>query len=665
MKQTKPVGASRQNAANFLHSNWRRSAETPLHRPVRSASSVFLSIILLSSFCLSLLAAEPARRPNILWITAEDISPNLGCYGDNYAHTPHLDAFARESVRYTHAFASAPVCSPARSCLITGMYATSLGTQRLRSQFPVPKDVRGFAALLREGGYYTANNVKTDYNIRGERAFVRDCWDDCSTKAHWRGRKPGQPFFAVFNLMTTHQSRASVWSAEQFEREVGAKLTPGERHDPAKAPLPPYYPDTPEARRTWARYHDCLTAMDKEAGALLKQLAEDGLDNDTIVFFYGDNGMGLPRGKRCLWDTGLHEPLLVRFPEEFRNLAPAPAGGTTDRLVSFVDFAPTVLSLCGVKIPSQMQGVAFLGEAAGPPRGFVFGARDRVDEAFDLSRSVRDRRFLYIRNFMPHLSWMPPENFSDGSTFRRELKRLASDGKLRAAQLTYAAPRKPLEELYDTDADPYQIHNLASDSVHSATLEKMRRTLREWLLATRDAGFLTEPQVWERIGPKGTPRELAQDDAKYPLARLLDAADLVGRPEAVAQQMKLLRDADDGIRYWAAVGLHAAGQSAEPARPALREAMSDPSAVVRIEAAAALADLGETNQALRILEKELRSTQSEVALHAARALELLGKRGQPAWPAMREVLDDVRRKEKTAGDAAMFLRFSLESALQP
>ncbi len=299
------------------------------------------ALLLLFGLCGPAPAAEPARRPNILWITTEDMSPNLGCYGDPYARTPHLDAFARESVRYTRAFATAPVCSPARSCLITGMYATSLGTQRLRSQFPVPKNVRGFAALLRAAGYYTSNNVKTDYNLRNEPAFIRDCWNDCSTKAHWRGHRPGQPFFAVFNFMTTHQSRASVWSREQFEKEVGSQLAPAERHDPAKAPLPPYYPDTLEAHQAWARYYDCITVMDKQVGELLGQLAADGLANDTIVFFYGDGGMGMPRGKRCLWDTGLQVPLLVRFPKAFQEFAPKAPGTTTDRLVSFVDFAPT------------------------------------------------------------------------------------------------------------------------------------------------------------------------------------------------------------------------------------------------------------------------------------------------------------------------------------
>ncbi|MBI5395112.1 MAG: sulfatase-like hydrolase/transferase [Verrucomicrobia bacterium] len=602
------------------------------------------------------------QKPNILWITCEDICPQLGCYGDAYARTPHLDAFAKQAVRYTHAFATAPVCSPARSCLITGMYATSLGTQRLRSTFPVPAEFRGFPAWLREAGYYCSNNVKTDYNLRNEAAFIRDAWDVSSGKAHWRGRKAGQPFFAVFNLMTTHQSRASVFSHEQFEKMVGSRLAPEERHDPAKAPLPPYYPDTPESRRMLARYYDCITAMDKEVAALLRQLDEDGLANDTIVFLYGYYGMGIPRGKRCLFDTGLHEPLLIRFPEKFRHLATGAAGSATDRLVSFVDFGPTALSLAGLPAPKHMQGVAFAGPATGKPRKFVFGARDRVDEAFDLSRSVRDGRWLYIRNFMPHLSWMPPERFSDGSTMRREFKRLAAEGKLNADQLTYAAPRKPIEELYDSDADPHQVKNLAGSPQHRATLEKMRRALREWLLTARDAGFLTEPQMWERIGADSTPCALAKDPKKYPLARLLDAADLVGRPGAVPKQAKLLADSDDGVRYWAALGLRAAGKDASPAREVLKAALKDSCAVVRIEAAVALIQLSETDAGLRVLEAELRSERGDVAVHAARALELLGESARPALTAMRATLEGVDRKK--FGEYALFLRFSLEAALE-
>ena len=329
-----------------------------------------LACVVLASLVAALGCSEAiaAERPNILWLTAEDMSPHLGCYGDSEAHTPRIDAFARESVRYTRAFATAPVCSPSRSCLITGVYATSLGTQRLRSQFPVPAEFRPFTALLREAGYHCTNNVKTDYNLYGEAEFIRAAWDESSPRAHWRSRRSGQPFFAVFNFMTTHQSRASAWPHEQFETEVAAKLTPSERHDPAKLTLPPYYPDTAEARRTWARYRDCIAALDKQVGEVLEQLAADGLAEDTIVCFYSDHGMGMPRGKRCLHDSGLRVPLLVRFPKKWAHLAPAKSGETSDRLVSFVDFAPTVLSLCGVPAPSHFQGEAFLGPDAKEPR---------------------------------------------------------------------------------------------------------------------------------------------------------------------------------------------------------------------------------------------------------------------------------------------------------
>ncbi len=608
-----------------------------------------------------------ADRPNILWLTAEDMSPNLGCYGDDQALTPRLDAFAKEAVRYTRAFATAPVCSPSRSCLITGMFATSLGTQRLRSAFPIPADFQPFTASLRAVGYHCTNNVKTDYNLRDEPAFIRAAWDESSTTAHWRKRSPGQPFFAVFNFMTTHQSRTSAWSQEEFEKEVGSQLSPGERHDPQHMTPPPFYPLTQEARIAWARYHDCITRMDQQVGELLDQLETDGLADDTIVFFYSDHGMGMPRGKRCLQDSGLRVPLLIRFPKKWEHLAPSAPDTSTDRLVSFVDFAPTVLSLCGGKAPAHFQGTAFLGPKAGEPRPFVHGARDRVDEAFDVSRSVRDPRWLYIRNFMPHLSWMQPEGYSDTSTFRQELKRLAAAGQLNADAMTYAAPQRPLEELYDTQADPHQLHNLATDPAHAERLRAMRAELHRWELATRDTGFLTEPQMWQRLGSEGTPWQLARDDSRYPLSRLLDAADAVGRADTAPQQREWLRDSDDSIRYWAALGLRARTDLTAEDRAALRTALTDTSPVVRIEAAAALAAQGEADTALPILTAALNHNSREVALHAARALELLGPAASPAHPAMQTRLEAARAAEAAskADTLSMFIRFALESALKP
>lgn len=609
--------------------------------------------------------AHAAERPNILWLTAEDMSPNMGCYGDEQALTPRLDELAKQGVRYERAFSTAPVCSPSRSCLITGMYATSLGTQRLRSAFPVPADVKPFTVPLREAGYYCTNNVKTDYNMRDEQDFIGRAWDESSNTAHWRGKRDGQSFFAVFNFMTTHQSRTSAWSHDEFEKEVGSKLSMGERHDPAHMTPPPFYPDTPGAKQAWARYHDCITLMDRQAGELLDQLAADGLAEDTIVFFYADHGMGMPRGKRCLQDSGLRVPLIIRFPKKWAHLAPARPGSVSDRLVSFVDFAPTVLSLCGVEALRQFQGSAFLGKDAGTPRAFVYGARDRVDEAFDLSRSVRDGRWLYIRNFMPHLSWMQPEGYSDQSTFRRELKRLAAENKLTGGARLYAAPRRPLEGLYDTQADPAQLQNLAGDVAHQDRLLRMRSELRRWQLETRDAGFLTEPDLWSRLNPGETPCGFAQLEERYPLERLLDVADVVAGEAESARQREWLSDADAGVRYWAALGLRARPELDAEDRGALRAALDDESPAVRVEAATALADHGEAATALPVLQDALKHPSREIALHAARALELLGPVARPLHPDMQSVLETMREAEKSHDTMAMFVRFALEAALQP
>ncbi len=328
--------------------------------------------VLTSAHTLPAAKAASAELPNILWITAEDLSPDLGCYGNRYAATPHLDQMAQEGVRYTNAFATAPVCSPARSCLITGVYATSLGTHNLRSAFPLPHNVVGFPMLLRERGYYCTNNVKTDYNTSDEQRLIQESWDDCSATAHWRNRAEGQSFFSVFNLMETHQSRTSVWSFDEFEEKIGSQLPRDSRHDPDAVPVPPYYPDTPLVRRTLARYYDCITVMDLKVGQLLKQLNDDGLADSTIVFFYGDHGAGLPRGKRVLFDSGLRVPLLIRVPPRFRQRVPSTPGAVEAQLVSFVDFPPTMLNLLGIDAPGYMQGRPFLGPRIKAPKKRCF-----------------------------------------------------------------------------------------------------------------------------------------------------------------------------------------------------------------------------------------------------------------------------------------------------
>jgi N-sulfoglucosamine sulfohydrolase len=447
-------------------------------------------------------ATAAAARPNILWIIAEDMNLELGSYGAPDARTPELDRLAAEGARFTNAFATAPVCAPARSTLATGLFATTLGSHHMRSQVVPPPEVRLFSEYLRAAGYYTSNNAKTDYNFAPVQAPPPvTAWDESGPGAHWRKRAPGQPFFAVFTLLTTHESRIR-YPPDEFAL-VTAGLRPEDRHDPRRAEIPPYYPDTEAVRRDWANYQDLVSAMDLQAGELLRQLAEDGLEDETVVFFFGDNGRGLPRAKRWLYDAGLHMPLIVRWPGRLQP------GAVREDLVSFVDFAKTVLALAGVPAPPQLQGRAFLGEHAEPEPAFVFATRDRMDEAYDRSRAVRDRRFEYIRNFHPDRPWAQHIAYMEEMPTMQELRRLWSaavrDGRPVAPspQWAFMLPSKPAEELYDTDADPHEVTNLAADPRHRETLERMRRALEDWMRDTHDLGGVPEAEMLERMRPGG------------------------------------------------------------------------------------------------------------------------------------------------------------------
>ena len=622
--------------------------------------------------CGVLQAAEQAERPNILWITAEDMSPVLGCYGDPFAITPNIDRLAKESVRYTKAFASAPVCSPSRSCLITGCYPTSLSTQQMRSGFAIPKSMRGFPALLRQRGYYTTNNVKTDYNTGNYADIIKHSWNESSATAHWRQRGGrAQPFFSVFNLMTSHQSRSMVWPYARFKEEVQSTLSPGDIHDPNKVPLPPYYPDTPLVRRELARFYDCVTAMDLQVGALLKQLQEDGLAENTIVFFYSDHGSGMPRHKRALLDSGMHVPLLIRFPKKWQHLAPGKPGTTSDRLVSFVDYAPTVLNLLGLPIPKAMQGEPFLGSNATAPRRYVYGHRDRVDEVRDLARSVRDSRYLYIRNYMPHLGYNQPTAWPDSGEIRHEFYRLTNSKKMSGAQWHFAGPTRPVEELYDCQADPQNLKNLARSKAHQKILKQLRTEHLRHITETADLGFLPESEAWTMFA-KQTGWEIGQA-RRIPLAGIHQAAAQVG----VASEKQLLSNlysAIPAIRYWGAIGLAARSNISDSAKRVLKQKLSDPSPAARIEIANALAAHGDIPNALPPL---INATQHEnliVVTHAARTIELLGKQAIAAKAPMAAALkraETIRPPDTPATvvlpgdkDLAMFVAFSCRAFLE-
>lgn len=600
------------------------------------------------------------EKPNILWITCEDISPFLGCYGDTYAITPNLDKLAREGIMYTQAFATGPVCAPSRSCLITGVYATSLGTQHLRSEVKLPEKIKCFPPYLRAAGYYCSNNYKKDYN------FVDvGVWDESSREAHWRKRKFGQSFFSVFNFVSTHQGQING-SDEEFLANYGSKLTPEERHDPAKVPLPPHYPDTPFVRKIWARYYDLITFMDKQVGDLLGQLEADSLADNTIVFFFSDHGMGIPRYKRTLYDTGLHVPLIIRFPPRFQHLAPNRPGGKTSRLVSFVDFAPTVLSLAGLPIPNYMQGQGFLGPTQRKPRRYIFAASSRVDEAYECSRCVRDKRYKYIRHYMPHLPYIQPSDYCDKAEIMQELKRAVAQEQLSPAQKQLWAPTKPVEELYDTFVDPHEMNNLVDSPSRRKVLRELQTVLHGWMLQIRDVGLLPEAEMHIRA-EGSSPYEIARDPGKYSQRRTLAAADLVGRgPGHIPRLIRLLDDSDSAVRYWAVIGLTALGAEAKSAADVLKTRLEDTSPNVRFAAAGALCKLGFCDDALQVLAEGLEDEREETVLHAAREIELIGDKARPIIPQIEQAQARCKRPDGTYKNEnhAAFIDWALKYALE-
>jgi N-sulfoglucosamine sulfohydrolase len=452
---------------------------------------------------------SPPVRPNIVWISNEDMSPHLGAYGDALARTPVLDRFARESIRYTNAFTTAPVCAPSRASIITGMYQTAIGAHHMRTtEDRVPElagpylavppfYVKAFPEYLRAAGYYTTNRAKTDYQF----GVPFTIWDDLGQTAHWRHRPDAkQPFFSVFNLEITHESRIFPTSPARKGKPLVTDL--------ARIEVPPYYPDTPAVREELARMYDNIADMDGQVGEILKQLDDDRLAEHTIVFYWSDHGDGVPRAKRSLYDSGLHVPLMIRCPETLA--AVCGTASVSDELVSFIDLAPTVLALADVEIPTHLQGRVLVGPKAVPAPELVFAARDRMDIEYDMMRSARDARFLYIRNFAPELPYAGHIIYRNQSDIMQDWFRLQAEGKLTGTAALWMRTNRPAEELYDTKEDPYQIRNLAERPAHRATLERLRRAVTDWMTRIGDQGLINEAEMIQRMWPGGVQPETAQ-----------------------------------------------------------------------------------------------------------------------------------------------------------
>lgn len=576
-----------------------------LWRRFRSVAAMLVVLPVLAT------AQSEAFRPNVLWLTSEDHGPHMGCYGDPLATTPNVDRLATQGLRYNRAWSNAPVCAPARTALISGLYPTSTGGQHMRSAVPVPTDKPLYPTLLRDAGYYTTNNSKTDYNF----IVSDDIWDETSNRAHWRNRPEGQPFFAIFNAVQSHESRLRVRPHDPLLD--AARITP-----------PPYHPNEPAVRKDWAQYYDTITLVDALAGERLAELAAAGLTEDTIVFYFGDHGSGMPGSKRNPNNAGLQIPLIVYIPEKFAHLRPADyvPGGASDRLVSFVDFAPTLLSLIGIEPPDWMQGRAFLGAHIAPAPAYNHGFRGRMDERTDFVRTVTDGRYVYVRNFRPDL----PAGQYVGYQYLTPATRIWHDrwaaGETNAVQSAFWEPTPP-EQLFDLSTDPHEVVNLAQDPAQTAVRQRLRQAMLDHAREIRDVGFLPEGEFHRRAAG-AAPYDWARTD-DYPEA-LIAFVDEVTNTNLPAPSREYVlghfASLDPAERYWMIKGATFRGSTfLRDYAAALRALRHDLNADVQIAAAEALVRIGD-DSGLAILARWADPAEADffACLAALSAIDNLG-----------------------------------------
>lgn len=439
-------------------------------------------------------------RPNILWITCEDMSLHLSSFGETHIRTPNLDALAGDGIKFTNVYTVAGVCAPSRNGIITGMYPQSIGGDNMRNFQPggnsmemapygvpvsysivPPSYVKCFPEFLRKENYYCTNSPKEDYQFEAPVT----AWDESSRKAHWKNGAEGKPFFAVFNLNVSHESQ--LWLRDSLPLEV----------DPAKVDVPPYYPDNAETRRSIARQLSNVLEMDRQAGKLIRELKDAGLYDNTIIFFFSDHGDGLPYVKREVLTRGLHIPLIVKLPNQQR------AGETDARMISAIDFGPTVMSLVGIPVPAYMHGRAFLGDQQSVERKYVFAARDRMDEPVDRVRSVFDGRYQYVRNYMPEKPWYQPIAYRLKIPMMKKTLELKDAGQLNPVVMRWFQT-KPTEELYDTEKDPYELNNLANDAAYKNKLTELKSVYDNWMRETGDLHAMPEPALLKQMWNNNT-----------------------------------------------------------------------------------------------------------------------------------------------------------------
>lgn len=571
------------------------------------------------------------RPPNILWIVSEDNGPYFGCYGDTLATTPALDKLASEGVLYKNAFANAPVCAAARSTIISGMYPPTMGTQNMRSKYNTPSQIRFFPQYLKEVGYYTTNNSKTDYNMN----IPDGVWDESSRKAHYKNRNEGQPFFAIFNIGISHESSL-------HKTKPASEL----RHNPAEMNLPPYHPDTPEIRHDWAQFYDKIEDMDSQVARILAELEASGQAENTIVAYYSDHGGIVTRSKRFVYDTGTRVPMIWRFPENYKHLAPAQPNTQLDRLVSFVDLAPTMLSILDIPVPNHMQGEAFIGKQQKDARQYVHLFSDRMDERIDKVRAVRDKQFRYIKNYMPHRIYGEHLAYLWRAPSCRSWEQAYLQGHCNDVQSIFWN-EKPAEELYDVIADPWEVNNLAGNPEYTETLNRLKDETNRWMASTHDSGLVPEGALMA-LNEKQLIYDYVRSDA-YDYDHIKRAADIATSRDKneLPNLITLLDDANPTVRYWGAIGCLILGDDAKDAKGNLIELLNDHSADVRIASAEALYKLGETSLAMSVLIEALRDHKNErVRLHAMNSITSIGgELAKSAIPIIEKIIENREERD--------------------
>ena len=593
-------------------------------------------------------AQAQQKKPNILWIVSEDNSPLLGAYGDTFATTPHIDQLAQQSLVYDNAFANTPVCAPTRFSILTGLHASVMGTGNMRSRNRVPAFVEPYTHYLQAAGYYVTNDSKTDYNYatvdtEAGKALTYSEWQALDSRLWNEGsytdRAPEQPFFHVYNIFESHESRLH-------------SPIKNRQHDPTQVTLPPYHPDTPEIRADWAQYYDRITQMDSLVGKKLAELNAAGELGNTIVFYYSDHGGALARSKRFVYDTGTKIPFMVHVPTQFKHLVQHPMGGRTAQIIDLVDLAPTLLYLAGVESPDYMHGENIFSANTKGQKEYAYLYRGRMDVRIDLVRALRGKRFKYIRNYMPQRPNGQHLEYLWKAESVRSWQQECQQGQCNKTQQRFWQAR-PAEELYDTHTDKWEVNNLAVNPLYKRTLLKMRAALKGENRRYKDVGFIPEGELAARTKAI-TGYELVRQDG-FPIELIIDTAEIasLGNHKNIPLLSERLEHPEASVRYWSTLGLGILKEQARPAKGLLEKRLRDSSADVQIAAAEALIHLGDSEQALAVLITQLKNESPTIRIHAANALQEIGSKAKPVagqLEAMVAAMEALKAQGKLPGE---------------